>query len=312
MFLPQRTNNKPMPEIELVDMAKEFSSGHKSLFSNKLKSAILENLKAGHKVVLFHNRRGFSNYMFCRNCGFTPTCEKCSTYLTYHQGVNKAGNSTQFLKCHHCGKQYSVPVTCPDCQSPYIAKYGAGTQNVSEQLKAILAENGLSNVDIIRMDADTTSKKFSHQELLNKFAKPGASVLLGTQMIAKGLDFDQVTLVGVVLIDTNLNLPDFRSSERTFNMILQVSGRCGRGELPGRVIVQTYTPNEMSIECASTYNKNLFLNIESKKRQMMHYPPFFRLINFVVSGSNLEDVCKKSDEVYSLLNNFKTNNSVSE
>lgn len=299
-----------MPEIQVVDMANEFKGGSRSLFSHKLKNSILQELKAGHKVVLFHNRRGFSNYMFCRNCGYTPTCDKCSTYLTYHQTQNAAGGMSQFLICHHCGKKYNVPVTCPECESVYIAKYGAGTQNVSEQLKAMLNQNDLSDVEIVRMDADTTSDKFSHQELLQQFSKPGPAVLLGTQMIAKGLDFDTVTLVGVILIDTNLSLPDFRSAERTFNMILQVSGRCGRGDLPGKVIIQTYTPDEISIECASKYNKKLFLDIESNRRKIMHYPPFYSLANFVVSGINEQDVQLKIDEVFNLLNDYKQNNKI--
>lgn len=297
--LPERTNGKPLPQIEVVDMSMEFKSGRKTMFSFSLTKNIIKELSDGNKVLLFHNRRGFSNYMFCRNCGYTPTCTNCSTTMTYHRSHN-ATSTTQELKCHHCGHKEEVPIKCPDCGSPYIARCGAGTQNVEDALRALLDENNLANVRIIRMDADTTKNVGGHQKCLDEFSKPGPAVLLGTQMIAKGLDFDDVTLVGIVLVDTNLTLPDFRSSERTFNMILQVAGRAGRGDKPGKVIVQTYTPDTEAIELACVYDKNTFITIESQKRQLLHFPPYSQLANIICSGADEETVsayCVKIQEL---------------
>lgn len=295
--LPERTNGRPLPEIEIVDMGKEFKGGRKSLFSFALTKSLISELKEGNKVLLFHNRRGFSNYMFCRECGYNPTCPNCSTTLTYHESY---GSKAQ-VQCHHCGHKEDAPVKCPECGSPYIAKYGAGTQSVEASLQTLLQENDLDNGRVVRMDADTTKSSQGHKECLEEFAKPGPAVLVGTQMIAKGLDFDDVTLVGIVLIDTNLSLPDFRASERTFNMILQVAGRAGRGDKPGKVIVQTYTPDSEAIELASTYDKSTFLKIESQKRQLLCFPPYGQLIN-IVSSSSDEDLCSEySSKVQKLL-----------
>ncbi len=268
-------------------MGNEFKGGRKNLFSFSLEKALVKELKEGNKVLLFHNRRGFSNYMFCRECGYTPTCKNCSTTLTYHE---ISGTKAQ-TKCHHCGHVEDAPVKCPECGSPYIAKYGAGTQSVEASLHTTLQENDLANVRVVRMDADTTKSSQGHKECLEEFAKPGPAVLVGTQMIAKGLDFDDVTLVGIVLIDTNLSLPDFRSSERTFNMILQVAGRAGRGNKAGKVIVQTYSPDTEAIELAANYDKKTFLTIETQKRQLLHYPPYYQLANIVFSGGD-EDTVK--------------------
>lgn len=222
--------------------------------------------------------------------------------MTYHRSHNTT-STTQVLKCHHCGHKEAVPVKCPECDSPYIARYGAGTQNVEDALQALLNENNLGNVRIIRMDADTTKNVGGHQKCLDEFSKPGPAVLLGTQMIAKGLDFDDVTLVGIVLVDTNLTLPDFRSSERTFNMILQVAGRAGRGEKPGKVIVQTYTPDSEAIELACTYDKDIFMSIEAQKRQLLHFPPYYKLANIVSSSTDEETAFKHSQKIQELLEN---------
>lgn len=293
-------------------MGREFKGGYKNLFSQKLARAICRELKAGRKVVLFHNRRGFANYMFCRECGYTPKCPNCSTTLTYHSRlaiediVNGQATKSykQMLACHHCGHLEHVPVKCPECGSPYIAKYGAGTQSVEDQLEAILAENGLQDTRIVRMDADTTKSKFGHQERLEEFAKAGPAVLLGTQMIAKGLDFDDVTLVGVVLIDTNLTLPDFRSSERTFDLILQVAGRAGRADLAGQVIVQTYTPEDACISCAARYSRSEFLQTELVKRKLLHYPPYVSLANIVISSFDEDDCLSYAKNVADILTEY--------
>lgn len=303
--LPERTNKKPLPKIEVVDMGMEFKSGRKTLFSFALTKALIGELQAGNKVLLFHNRRGFSNYMFCRNCGYTPTCTNCSTTMAYHRSHNTS-TTTQELKCHHCGHKETVPVKCPECGSPYIARYGAGTQNVEDSLRALLDENNLKKAKIIRMDADTTKNTGGHQKCLDEFSKPGPAVLLGTQMIAKGLDFDDVTLVGIVLIDTNLSLPDFRSSERTFNMILQVAGRAGRGEKPGKVIIQTYTPDNEAIELASIYDKKTFMSIETQKRQLLHFPPYYQLANIISSSVDEDSALEHSKKIQELFENDLT------
>lgn len=220
--------------------------------------------------------------------------------MTYHR-KHTGSSASQELRCHHCGNKEQVPVKCPECGSPYIAKYGAGTQNVEDSLRALLNENNLEGVNIIRMDADTTKNVGGHQKCLDEFSMSGPAVLLGTQMIAKGLDFDEVTLVGIVLIDTNLSLPDFRSTERTFNMILQVAGRAGRGEKPGKVIVQTYTPDSEAIELASAYDKKTFMTIESQKRQLLHFPPYYQLANIVSSSTDEDTASKYSTNIQSLL-----------
>lgn len=310
LLLPERTNKKPMPKIDVVDMSKEFKNGSKNMFSKKLQSSLLDELKNGNKVILFHNRRGFSNYMFCRNCGFVPTCQNCSTKLTFHQFYKFNNQTGQMLVCHHCGYTENVPITCPECDSPYIAKYGAGTQSVEENLEAFLHENNLDNVNLVRMDADTTKQKDGHNKCLKSFAEPGPAILLGTQMIAKGLDFSEVTLVGIVLIDTNLSLPDFRSSERTFDLILQVAGRCGRGELPGNVIVQTYQPEEECIECASEYNKELFIKIELNKRRLLNYPPYSTLANITISGKDEVEIKEKAYEIQLIFEDHKKKNNI--
>lgn len=310
--LLERTNNKPMPKIEVVDMGLEFKSGSKNLFSKKLAKSICDELSANHKVILLHNRRGFSNYMFCRGCGYTPKCPNCSTTLTYHQRLLVDGAYKQMLLCHHCGHLEHVPIRCPECDSPYIAKYGAGTQSVEEQLEALISDSEIENARIIRMDADTTKDRMGHQKCLEEFGKPGPAVLLGTQMIAKGLDFDDVTLVGVVLIDTALSLPDFRSSENTFDLILQVAGRSGRANLEGKVILQTYNPDNESIVRASNYDHDGFINLELQKRSMLSYPPYVSLGNIIISGSDKVLVEEKSNLIYEKLIDFKEKNNLND
>lgn len=315
--MPERTNNAKMPNIEIADMGLEFKGGYKNLFSRKLEKEIIQQLSAGNKVVLFHNRRGYANYMFCRSCGFTPKCPNCSTSLTYHQRYRVYDSSANMqtykavLNCHHCGHIQEVYSSCPECDSPYIAKYGAGTQSVEDQLSAIISENALFNARIIRMDSDTTSAALSHQTYLDEFAKPGPAVLLGTQMITKGLDFEDVTLVGVILADTNLTLPDFRSAERTFDLILQVAGRAGRANLPGKVIVQTYMPDAESIMFAANYNKQGFLQNELAKRQLLKLPPYTHLANIVLLGSNENELSNISKELENAISDYIQKNSIS-
>ncbi|MBQ3106064.1 MAG: primosomal protein N' [Eggerthellaceae bacterium] len=283
--LPERANGRPLPHVDVVDMAAEFRGGSRSMFARKLVTALRNELAQGRKAVLLLNQRGFAKFLLCRDCGFVPECPSCSTSLTYHeQGA--------FLACHHCGYRVAVPPVCPECGSPYLKKFGAGTQRVEAELRALL--DGMPdvgpNVPIIRMDADTTSGKGSHQRLLEEFAAADAAVLLGTQMIAKGLDFDDVTLVGVVNADTQLHLPDYRAGERTFSLIQQVAGRAGRAELAGRVLVQTYEADSLAIRAAATYDRALFLRSELPKRKVLGYPPYVRLANVLAWGADEEQV----------------------
>ena len=291
--LPERANGRPLPEVRVVDMAKEFSGGSRSMFSGALSRALAEELSAGRKAVLLLNQRGFAKFLLCRECGFVPECPSCSTSLTFHERGN-------LLVCHHCGHRVPAPPVCPECGSPYLKKFGAGTQRVEADLRVLLdAMPGVGpDVPIVRMDADTTSAKGAHQRLLETFAEADAAVLLGTQMIAKGLDFEDVTLVGVINADTMLKLPDYRAAERTFALVEQVAGRAGRAELPGRVLVQTYEADAAPIRAAAAYDRALFLRDELPKRRMLRYPPYVHMANVLVWGKDEEAVRTSAAALY--------------
>ena len=292
VLLPERANGRPMPEVTVIDMAKEFSGGSRSMFSKQLARALEEELALGHKAVLLLNQRGFAKFVLCRDCGFVPSCPSCSTSLTFHE----RGNA---LICHHCGYRVAAPPTCPECGSPYLKKFGAGTQRVEAELRSLIDGFGSVQVPvpIIRMDADTTARKGAHQRLLEQFGQADVAVLLGTQMIAKGLDFDDVTLVGVISADTQLHLPDYRAAERTFDLIEQVAGRAGRAELEGRVMVQTYEATAPSIQAAACYDRAVFLRDELPKRKMLGYPPYVRLANVLVWGADEGEVRKAAEKL---------------
>ncbi len=290
--MPERANGKPLPEIKVVDMAREFGGGNRSMFSRELKAALFDVLEKDEKAVLLLNQRGFAQFLLCRDCGFVPECDSCSTSLTYHEQSAK-------LICHHCGKTWRVPAVCPKCGSPYLKRFGAGTQRVEAELNILLDGR---DCQVIRMDADTTSRKGSHQRLLEQFAQPGAAVLLGTQMIAKGLDFDDVTLVGVINADTMLKLPDFRSSERTFDLIEQVAGRAGRAQKAGRVVVQTYSAQDVAVQAAAHYDRDRFLSSELELREGLGYPPFVRMANVLVWGRDKDRVRSVAADLYTELN----------
>lgn len=296
VVLPERANKKPLPAVEVVDMAAEFSSGSRSMFSKRLESSLAEELRAGRKAVLLLNQRGFAKFLLCRDCGFVPECESCSTSLTYHE---QGG----MLVCHHCSHSRPAPAVCPECGSPYLKKFGAGTQRVEAELRALLdALPGVGpEVPVIRMDADTTRGKGAHQRLLEEFAAADAAVLLGTQMIAKGLDFDDVTLVGVVNADTQLHLPDYRAGERTFALIEQVAGRAGRASLPGRVLVQTYEADAVAVRAAAAYDRAAFLRAELPKRRLLGYPPYVSMANVLLWGAEAEEVSRVAREVHAQL-----------
>lgn len=288
VVLPDRVNGREMPAIEVVDMAQVFGSGDRSMFSRKLTRALIEVIEAGQKAVLLLNQRGFAKFLLCRDCGFVPECPSCSLSLTYHERGN-------VLVCHHCGHKQAVPSQCPECHSPYLKRFGAGTQRVEAELVSVLEGH---QAKVIRMDADTTSAKGAHQRLLEEFGASDAAVLLGTQMIAKGLDYDDVTLVGVINADTMLKLPDFRSSERTFDLIEQVAGRAGRAHLPGKVIVQSYLADAAAIQSAANYDREAFLRDELPKRKALGYPPYVRLANVLIWGKDEKEVQEVADGVH--------------
>ncbi|RDY24883.1 primosomal protein N' [Romboutsia maritimum] len=284
--IQQRANNKPLPKINVVDMKEELNKGNKSIFSMKLQLEIQEAIKNDSQIILFLNRRGYANFISCRKCGYVFQCENCDISLTYHKGDNIG-------RCHYCGYEKEIPIECPECKSKYVKPFGVGTQRIEEELKTIFKD-----IKILRMDKDTTSKKGSLEEILNKFKNKEADVLIGTQMISKGLDFDNVTLVGILSADMILKFPDFKSSETTFQLITQVSGRAGRSDKEGSVILQTYDTDHYAIRRAINYDYEGFYNDEIKIRNAFGYAPFNNMISVVVSGNNEHLVKQNAKNMY--------------
>lgn len=274
LHLSKRTNEQQMPDIQIVDMRDELHSGNRTMFSQKLTDQIKYCIEHQQQIVLLLNRRGYSNFALCRDCGHVEECPNCDISLTYHKRDHR-------LKCHYCAHEQAMPTICPKCESEHIRFFGTGTQRVEEALTKLIPE-----ARVIRMDVDTTRRKGAHERLLERFSNQEADILLGTQMIAKGLDFENVTLVGVLAADSMLHLPDFRSAEKTFQLITQVSGRAGRHRLPGEVIVQTYTPDHYSITLASQYKYQEFYEKEMKTRHAFLYPPYMFLVLFTLSDEN--------------------------
>ncbi|MEY8599289.1 primosomal protein N' [Staphylococcus shinii] len=289
LSLPNRVNQQALPEIEIVDMRTELSSGNRSMFSEQLRKSIQQRLDRNEQIVLFLNRRGYASFMLCRDCGHVPQCPNCDISLTYHK-------STDQLKCHYCGHQEVPPNKCPNCESEHIRQVGTGTQRVEELLQEAFQE-----ARIIRMDVDTTTRKGAHEKLLDDFGAGKGDILLGTQMIAKGLDFPNITLVGVLNADTMLNLPDFRASERTYQLLTQVSGRAGRHEKEGQVIIQTYNPEHYAIKDVQANDYTAFFNKEMNYRKMGKYPPYFFLINFTVAHKEMKKVMEASKHIHKIL-----------
>jgi primosomal protein N' (replication factor Y) len=263
--LPERALGNPLPPVHIVDMREELAAGNRTMFSRRLREALTQRLARGEQTVLLLNRRGYSTFVMCRSCGYTAGCPHCEISLTYHQ---RSG----VLRCHYCGHAERQPEQCPSCGSPHIRYFGTGTERVEEELT-----RAFPGIRVIRMDVDTTGTKGAHEKLLSAFGRREADVLLGTQMVAKGLDFPLVTLVGVIAADTSLHLPDFRAAERTFQLITQVAGRAGRHDLPGEVVVQTYAPDHYAIRAAQRHDYIGFVREELRVRRMLFYPPYCRL-----------------------------------
>jgi primosomal protein N' (replication factor Y) len=294
--LKNRADNAMLPKIELVDMREELIENNKSIFSKKLYNEMKKCLQKGEQIILFLNRRGYSTFISCRKCGYVFKCENCDISLTYH-------NESNILTCHYCGNTKKVTNICPKCKSNYVKYFGIGTEKIETETKKYFPK-----ARILRMDFDTTRGKNSYENIYNTFKENKADILIGTQMIAKGLDFKNVTLVGIIAADLSLNIPDYRSGERTFQLITQVGGRAGRGDKPGKVIVQTYNPDNYSITNAISNDYENFYNEEISIRKDMNYPPFSKIFSINLSSKNEELLIKNIQNIGVILKNIINKN----
>lgn len=276
--MKKRFNQSDLPDISIVDMRGELSRGNRSMFSGELLNEIEKNIENKEQTILLMNRRGFSTFVSCRSCGYVVECPNCSISLTYHKYENN-------LKCHYCGHTQDNYTQCPVCGSKYIRYFGGGTQRVEDEIIKLFP-----NASILRMDVDTTSKKNGHEKILKQFEKEKTDILIGTQMVAKGLDFENVTLVGVISADTMLHINDYRSAERTFDILEQVCGRAGRGNKKGRAVIQTYSPENEAITLVKAHDYKSFYQGEINERKMMWYPPFSNIVAVLFSGEDKESV----------------------
>ena len=289
LTLTKRANASSLPEVKIIDLKQELAEGNRSILSTELYEEMKNNLKNKRQTILFLNRRGFSTFIMCRECGYTMQCKNCNISMTYHRFENK-------LKCHYCGYEEKVAAICPNCKSSKIRYFGTGTQKIEEEVHKIFPE-----ASTIRMDVDTVTKKNSHEDILEKFKNENIDILIGTQMIVKGHHFPNVTLVGVIAADTSLNIDDYRANERTFQILTQVAGRAGREKLPGKVIIQTYNPDNFSIDLAQKQDYNEFYNIEIALRKQLKYPPFCDIILISFTGTNEKELISTSEYVYNFL-----------
>ena len=288
--LKSRVSESGLPDIQVVDMRDELASNNKTVFSRKLYYAIKEAIKNKEQIMLFLNRRGYSTFIMCRDCGYVMKCEDCDVSMTYHLDENR-------LICHYCGKTKQVATVCPECGKTNIRYFGSGTQKIEAELKKYIPE-----ASVIRMDVDTTRVKNGHEKILSKFRDEKIDILLGTQMIVKGHDFSNVTLVGVLAADSSMNIGDYKANEKTFQLLTQMAGRAGRGDKKGTAIIQTYMPDEFCIETAKEQDYTKFYNTEINIREKLNYPPFCDIIVSVISGL---DEYKVKSEAKKLYNYFK-------
>lgn len=294
--LTKRINNKEMPHIEIIDMCHEFRSGNTTPFSadliNNLKT-VIDNKK---QSILFINRRGFSSFLMCRDCGYIPKCEDCDVSLVYHKFDNE-------MKCHYCGKRYRVLTKCPNCSSDNIKLGGVGTERIVEDLKTLFP-----GVAIFRMDNDTTKTKNSHAKILNDFAKSKPAILVGTQMVAKGHDFPEVAFVGILDADLSLFFNDYKASEKTFQLITQVAGRAGRSDVEGKVLLQTYFPKNYVYNLVSTYNYKKFYEKEINLRHVTNFPPFSKIVRILISSELEEEAKSVTHNIFLKMKDMRINN----
>ncbi len=272
LSLPERVTGRDLPTIDVIDMREELKSGNRSIFSQSLQTALADLQPGTEQAILFIHRRGHSTFVSCRACGHTLDCPHCDVSLSYHQH-SVDSNHQPLLRCHYCNYIAAQPKRCPACDAPQLKFFGSGTQKVTDELAKSFPE-----LRYLRFDSDTTRNKGAHRQILTSFAQGAADVLVGTQMLAKGIDLPQVTLVGIVTADGLLNMPDYRSAERTFQVLTQVAGRCGRGEQPGRAILQTYNPEHSTIQAVRHQNYQQFIDQELGARQAWAYPPYGQMV----------------------------------
>lgn len=294
--LPERVNGKPMPKIQIVDMLSEIRNGNTTMFSRVLRDELEKCVKDKKQAMLFVNRRGYSSFLRCTDCGYVAKCNDCDVTLVYHKEEQK-------LKCHYCGKRYRVLTKCPECGSTAIREGAVGTEQVVSMLKELYP-----NVAILRMDNDTTRTKNAYQEILTKFGQTKPAFLVGTQMIAKGHDFADVTVVGIVDADQSLYHSDFRSTEKTFELITQMSGRAGRAESEGKVILQTYVPRHYAYRFIANYDYKSFFEKELNIRKATNFPPFTKIIRLLFTGDNEEIVKEYTKLCYSKVKELMNDN----
>ena len=294
--LTKRANNSNLPDVEIVDLKQELVNGNRSMISRKLLEKIEENIKKKEQTILFLNRRGFSTFVMCRDCGYVVKCKNCNISMTYHAHSNS-------LKCHYCGFETKNVQICPECNSKNIKYFGTGTEKLENEIHKLI-----TNATTLRMDIDTVSKKNSHEEILNKFKDEKIDILIGTQMVVKGHHFPNVTLVGVVSADSSLNIGDYRANENTFSLLTQVAGRAGREEKEGKVIVQTYNPENFVIEYAKKQDYEIFYDTEIELRKQLKYPPFCDIIMVGITSASEEECIKVSNLLYRILTKNKVNN----
>ena len=289
LTLTKRANQSSLPKVEIIDLKQELANGNRSMLSMELYNCIEENLKQKRQTILFLNRRGYSTFIMCRNCGYTVKCPNCNISMTYHSYERK-------LKCHYCGHEENVVTVCPECHSDKIRYFGTGTQKLEQEIHKQFPE-----ASTIRMDIDTVTKKNSHEVILNTFKNENIDILIGTQMVVKGHHFPNVTLVGVIAADSSLNIDDYRANERTFQILTQVAGRAGRENLPGKVVIQTYNPDNFSIICAQKQNYDLFYETEIALRRQLKYPPFCDIILIGLNSYQEAEIKNVSEKIYQYL-----------
>ena len=286
LFLRKRYNKTPLPDVSIADMRNELKKGNRSIFSRELFTRIKGCLAAGSQVILFINRRGYSSFVSCRMCGYVMKCPSCDVSLTYHK-------SSGMAECHYCGRRVNVPGMCPSCGSTHIRHFGIGTEKVEEITKEMFPE-----ASVARLDLDTARKKGESERILTNFSRGKTDILVGTQLVAKGLDIANVGLVGIIAADITLNIPDYRSAERTFQLIVQASGRAGRGDEKGHVVIQTYSPENKILVSAASNDYRAFYEHEIRLRRITRYPPFTNILRLVFSGADEKTVKREADYVY--------------
>lgn len=290
--MPKRVKSRPLPDIEVVNMCEELYQGNNGVFSEKLQDELFKCIKAGNQAIIFINRRGYSSFVMCKKCGYVAKCEACDVSLVYHKDED-------VLKCHYCNNRYSMLDVCPNCGSEHIRQGYVGTQKVAETLQEMFP-----NEKVLRMDNDTTRGKDSHLKILSEFASGKAKILVGTQMVAKGHDFPNVTLVGIVDADMSLHFADFRSAERTYQLITQVAGRAGRDDKVGKVVLQTYSPHHYVYKFALTNDYMGFYKKELNLREVTKYPPFSKLVRILVQSEDELKAQQNLKKIYDVINEF--------